>query len=63
MMNLECFCTKDMLKSDQYDMESGTFFNWSELFVSYMMGIDRRLELIVQHLSKEGCTPEEGRHH
>ena len=37
MTSLQCFNSKDVIKPDQYDMEPGTFHNWNELFVSYMM--------------------------
>ena len=37
MTSLQCFNSKDMTKSDQSDMEPGTFHNWNELFVSYLM--------------------------
>ena len=37
LTSLQCFNSKDMIKPDQYDMEPGTFHNWNELFVSYMI--------------------------
>ena len=42
MTSLQCFNSKDMIEPDQCDMEPGTFHNWNELFVSYMMSIDRK---------------------
>ena len=47
MTSLQCFNSKDMIKPDQYDMEPGTFHTWNELFVSHMMSIDRKWELIL----------------
>ena len=52
MTSLQCFNSKDMIKPDQYDMEPGTFHNWNELFVSYMMSMGAHLD----HSSKEGCS-------
>ena len=46
MTSLQCFNSKDMINPDQYDMELGTFHNWNELFVSYMMSTDRKWVLI-----------------
>ena len=42
-----------MIKPDQYDMEPGTFHNWNELFVSYMMSICRNWELILTTLQRK----------
>ena len=43
----------DMIKPDQYDMQPGTFHNWNELFVSWMMSIDRKWELISTTLQRK----------
>ena len=50
---LQCFNSKNMIKADQYDMEPGTFHNWNELFVSYMMSIDRKWKLILTTLQRK----------
>ena len=52
MTSLQCFNSKDMIKPGQYDMEPGTFHNWNELFVSYMMSIDRKWGLILTTLQR-----------
>ena len=45
-----------MIKPDQYDMEAGTCHNWNELFVSYMMSIDRKWELILTTLKRKDAA-------
>ena len=45
-----------MIKPDQYDMEPGTFHNWNELFVSYMMSIDRKWGLILTTLQRKDAA-------
>ena len=56
MTSLQCFNSKDMIKPDQYDMEPGTFHNWNELFVSKMMSIDRKWELILTTLQRKDAA-------
>ena len=56
MTTLSCFNSKDMVKTNQYDMEPGTFHNWSELFVSCMMNIDCKWELILTNLEKKDAV-------
>ena len=56
MTSLQCFNSKDMIKPDQYDMELGTFHNWKELFVSYMMSIDRKWRLILTTLQRKDAA-------
>ena len=56
MTSLQCFNSKDMINPDQYDMEPGTFHNWNELFVSYMMSIDRKWRLILTTLQKKDAA-------
>ena len=53
MDTLKCFNQKDMVKPTPYDMEPGTFLNWNELFVSYMMSIDRKWETILKDIQKQ----------
>lgn len=53
MSTLHCFNPKDMIKPTPYDMEPGTFLNWNELFVSYMMSIDRKWEIILNDIQKK----------
>ena len=45
-----------MIKPDQYDMEPGTFHNSNELFVSYMISIDRKWGLILTTLQREDAA-------
>ena len=54
--SLQCFNSRDMIKPDQYDMEPGTFHNWNELFVSYMMSIDRKWWLILTTLERKDAA-------
>ena len=54
--SLRCFNSKDTIKPDQYDMEPGTFHNWNELFVSYMMSIDRKWVLILTTLQRKDAA-------
>ena len=54
--SLQCFNSRDMIKPDQYDMEPETFHNWSELFVSNMMSIDRKWELILTTLQRKDAA-------
>ena len=56
MTSLQSFNTKDMTKPVQYDMEPGTFHNWNELFVSYMMSIDRKWALILTTLQRKDAA-------
>ena len=56
MTSLQCFNSKDMIKPDQYDMEPGTFHNWNELFVRYMMSIDRKWGLILTGLERKDAA-------
>ena len=56
MTSLQCFSSKDMIKPDQYDMEPGTFHNWNELFVSYMMSIDRKWGLILTTVQRKDAA-------
>ena len=56
MTSLQCFNSKDMIKHDQYDMEPGTFHNWNELFVSCMMRIDRKWELMLTTLQRKDAA-------
>ena len=53
--SLQCFNSK-VIKPDQYDMEPGTFHNWNELFLSYMMSADRRRELILTTLQRKDAA-------
>ena len=53
MTSLQCFNSKDMIKPDQYHMEPGTFHNWNELFVRFLMSIDRKWELILTTLESK----------
>ena len=53
MTSLQCFNSKDMINLDHYDMEPGSFHNWKELFVSYMMSIDRKCVLILTTLQRK----------
>ena len=52
----DTFNSKDMIKPDQYDMEPGTFHNWNELFVSFMMSIDRKWGLILTTLQRKDAA-------
>ena len=56
MTSLQCFNSKDVIKPHQYDMEPGTFHNWNELFVSYMMSIDRKWVLILTTLQRKDAA-------
>ena len=56
MTSLQCFNAKDMIKPDQHDMEPGTFHNWNEWFVTYMMSIDRKWELILTTLQRKDAS-------
>ena len=56
MTSLQCFNSKYMIKPDQYDMEPGTFHNWNELFVSYMMSIDFKWGLILTTLQRKDAA-------
>ena len=38
---------------DQYDMEPGTFLNWSEMFLSCVMSLYRKWRLILTTLQKK----------
>ena len=53
MGTLKCFNVKDMIKPAPYDMEPGSFLNWNELFVSYMMSIDRKWGVILTSIQKK----------
>ena len=56
MTSLQCFNSKDMIKPDQYEMEPGTLHYWNELFVSCMMNIHRKWELILTTLEKKDAV-------
>ena len=53
MDKLKGFNPKDMIKPTPYDMEPGSFVNWNELFVSYMMSIDGQWESILHLLQRK----------
>ena len=53
MGTLKCFNVKDMIKPAPYDMEPGSFLNWNELFVSYMMSIDSEWGAILTSIQKK----------
>ena len=59
MTSLQCFNSNDMIKPHQDDMEPGTFHNWNELFVSYMLSIDRKWELILTTLQRKDAAVKE----
>ena len=56
MTSLQCCNSKDMIKPDQYDLEPGTFHTWNELFVSYLMSIDRKWCLILTTLQMKDAA-------
>ena len=53
MDKLQGFNPKDMAKPTPYDMEPGSFHNWNELFMSYMISIDKQWEKILHELQKK----------
>ena len=56
MTSLQCVNSKDMIKPDQYDMEPGTLHNLNELFVGFLMSIDRKWRLILTTLQRKDAV-------